>query len=176
MNETILSNSISVSLLPDSPLGPVWVAVTTAGLVALDILAGGEEFLESLKKRGYKEFSRDSEMSLRAALQVGEYLEGKRRSFDLPIDWQVLKPFQRQVLQATYAIPYGHTATYAELAGSVGKPGAARAVGRAQATNPIPLVIPCHRVVGTDGKLHGYGAAQGLVTKAWLLKMEAGSA
>ncbi len=88
------------------------------------------------------------------------------------IDWSVLTPFQQKVLQATLAIPYGQTRTYAEIAQQVGKPRAARAVGRAEATNPMPVVIPCHRVIGSDGKLHGYGAGEGLPTKAWLLELE----
>jgi methylated-DNA-[protein]-cysteine S-methyltransferase len=175
MDKTSTSQSVSISLLPASILGPVWVAATTEGLVALEIKASRQEFLAYLHKRGYKEVSQDSQMAIEAARQVSEYLEGKRQSFDLPIDWQGLRPFQRQVLQATYAIPYGQTATYAEIAAKVGKPRAARAVGRAQATNPMPLVIPCHRVLGSDGKLHGYGAANGLATKAWLLSMEAAS-
>jgi O-6-methylguanine DNA methyltransferase len=72
------------------------------------------------------------------------------------------------------AIPYGQTRTYREIAAQIGTPNAPRAVGRANATNPMPLVIPCHRVIGTDGKLHGYGGAGGLKTKRWLLTMEGG--
>lgn len=174
MNKNVSPPGISISLLPTSVLGPVWVAVTPTGLAALDIQVGREHFIKDLKKRGFMDISEDSEMSVEAASQVADYLEGKRRSFDFPIDWDVLRPFQRQVLQSTYAIPYGQTATYAEIAVRVGKPRAARAVGRAEATNPMPLVIPCHRVLGSDGKLHGYGAANGLETKAWLLRMEAG--
>jgi methylated-DNA-[protein]-cysteine S-methyltransferase len=166
---------ISITLLPASPLGPVWLAVTDQGLAALDIQVEREKFVQDLNKRGFKEFSQDTEKVREIARQLSEYLEGKRRSFDFPIDWEILKPFQRQVLQATYAIPYGVTATYGEIAARVGKPRAARAVGRAEATNPMPLVIPCHRVLGSDGKLHGYGAAGGLETKAWLLQLEAGA-
>ena len=70
------------------------------------------------------------------------------------------------------AIPYGETRTYGEIAAQIGTPNAPRAVGRANAANPMPLVIPCHRVIGTDGKLHGYGGAGGLKTKQWLLSME----
>jgi methylated-DNA-[protein]-cysteine S-methyltransferase len=171
----MMPHPISISLLPDSPLGPVWLAVTNQGLAALDIQVERDEFVQDLKKRGFKEFSQDTERAREVARQLSQYLEGQRRSFDFPIHWEVLKPFQRQVLQATYAIPYGVTATYGEIAARVGKPRAARAVGRAEATNPMPLVIPCHRVLGSDGKLHGYGAAGGLATKAWLLQLEAGA-
>ena len=75
-------------------------------------------------------------------------------------------------MQAVFSIPYGETRTYAEIAHQIGHAHAYRAVGRANATNPMPLVIPCHRVIGTDGKLHGYGGGDGLLTKEWLLKME----
>jgi len=84
----------------------------------------------------------------------------------------VLRQFQQLVLHATFEIPYGETRTYKEIAGHIGRPRAARAVGRAEATNPMPLILPCHRVIGMDGKLHGYGMAEGLKTKAWLLKLE----
>jgi O-6-methylguanine DNA methyltransferase len=77
-------------------------------------------------------------------------------------------------LRATYEIPYGETRTYKQIAEVIGAPGAARAVGRAEATNPMPVVLPCHRVLGSDGKLHGYGAGAGLETKTWLLKLETG--
>jgi methylated-DNA-[protein]-cysteine S-methyltransferase len=175
MDKNRTHHPISISLLPVSPLGPVWLALTNQGLAALDIQVEREKFVQDLEKRGFKEFSQDTGKACEVARQLSEYLEGKRRSFDFPIDWDVLKPFQRQVLQATFAIPYGVTATYGEIAARIGKPRAARAVGRAEATNPMPLVIPCHRVLGSDGKLHGYGAAGGLETKAWLLQLEAGA-
>jgi methylated-DNA-[protein]-cysteine S-methyltransferase len=105
--------------------------------------------------------------------QIKEYLTGTRREFELTIDWSVLpSDFQRDALRAVFSIPSGKTRTYADIATQIGHPQAFRAVGRANATNPMPLVIPCHRVIGTDGKLHGYGGKGGLKTKAWLLKME----
>ena len=104
--------------------------------------------------------------------QLDEYLRGKRKSFTIQIDWSLLRPFQREVLQIVYTIPYGETRTYGEIAHQMGRVRAARAVGRANATNPMPLVIPCHRVIGLDGKLRGYGGGDGLKTKEWLLKME----
>jgi len=104
--------------------------------------------------------------------QIQEYLSGERTTFDLEIDWRLITPFQRQVLELQLAIPYGETRTYGQLAAQLGKPRAARAVGRAGATNPIPLIIPCHRVIGSDGSLRGYGAPGGIQTKAWLLALE----
>ncbi len=106
------------------------------------------------------------------ANELAEYISGKRRDFTFAIDWFTLKPFQLKALKAVYAIPYGETRTYAEIALQIGHPNACRAVGRANATNPMPLVIPCHRVIGKDGKLHGYGGGDGLPTKERLLRME----
>jgi len=81
----------------------------------------------------------------------------------LKIDWSILSSdFQRDALRAVFSIPYGETRTYADIAALIGHPQAFRAMGRANATNPMPLVIPCHRVIGTDGKLHGYGGKGGL--------------
>ena len=114
----------------------------------------------------------DPQRVTRALLELNEYLRGRRTAFTFPIDWSLLRPFQREVLQLVYAIPYGETRTYGDIAREMGRPRAARAVGRANATNPMPLVIPCHRVIGADGKLHGYGGGDGLKTKEWLLRLE----
>jgi methylated-DNA-[protein]-cysteine S-methyltransferase len=104
--------------------------------------------------------------------QIREYLAGERREFELDIDLSAMTAFQEAALRLTLAIPYGRVSTYSEIARQMGKPLAARAVGRAEATSPMPLVIPCHRVLGTDGGLHGYGAPGGVKTKAWLLELE----
>lgn len=108
----------------------------------------------------------------KAQQQVEEYLSGIRKRFDLPIDWCVMTPFMKTVLKIVYSIPFGKIMTYGEIAKMVSKPGAARAVGMANARNPIPLIIPCHRVVGSDKRLHGFSAPGGLQTKAWLLTLE----
>jgi methylated-DNA-[protein]-cysteine S-methyltransferase len=105
----------------------------------------------------------------RAARELDEYLAGTRRSFDLPLAPHGT-PFQRAVWEALTAIPYGATATYAQLATAVGRPAAVRAVGQANGRNPIAVVVPCHRVVGADGSLTGY--AGGTERKAALLDLE----
>ena len=102
--------------------------------------------------------------------ELKEYAEGRRRAFELPLDWSSIKPFQRAVLKATSTIPFGETRSYGWVAHKIGKPRAFRAVGHALATNPIPIILPCHRVIGSDGGLHGYGG--GLPMKAMLLKLE----
>lgn len=158
--------------LPETPLGGLWVALSRRGLAAIGWAQTLEQFAAYLSKRWRQPASLDAAATGSVLEQLDGYLRGARRSFELAIDWSLLRPFQRSVLQLTSAIPYGQTRTYGELARELGNPLAARAVGRAQATNPMPLVIPCHRVIGADGKLHGYGGGQGLATKEWLLQME----
>jgi methylated-DNA-[protein]-cysteine S-methyltransferase len=148
------------------------LAVSGDGLAAVEGGKSRPEFEAWLARRFKRPVEYAPRFTAEAAAELGEYLEGGRRFFGILIDWTLLRPFQRLVLQATYAIPYGETRTYKEIAEQVGHPHAARAVGRAEATNPMPLVIPCHRVIGSDGKLHGYGLAEGLKTKEWLLKLE----
>jgi methylated-DNA-[protein]-cysteine S-methyltransferase len=161
-----------IDKLESSPLGPVWVALSERGLVAVEYDMDLEEFAARLQRRGFDRLLSDPQVTHPAVRQLGEYLQGQRKDFDLPIDWSVMRPFQEQVLRETFAIPYGQVTTYGELARKLGKPRAARAVGRAEATNPMPLVIPCHRVIGSDGALHGYGGPGGIPTKEWLLRLE----
>ena len=112
---------------------------------------------------------RDDAALAEVARQLAEYQAGERQSFDLPLAPQGT-PFQQQVWAALREVPYGHTVSYGELARALGNPDGARAVGRANATNPIALIVPCHRVLGTDGSLTGY--AGGLPLKAALLRFE----
>lgn len=104
--------------------------------------------------------------------QVVNYFEGKPAKFAVDVDLSEVPTFQRMVLEACGRIPYGKTASYADLARAVGKPGAARAVGGAMAHNPLPLVIPCHRVVRSDGSLGGFSSAKGIKEKKRLLHLE----
>jgi len=167
-----LKSPLYIGELEDTPLGNLWLAASDLGLVSVDWSELLIEFEGYLARR----FKRPVELSRGklkdAALELREYLGGKRRAFSLRIDWSVMRPFQQEALKLTFAIPYGETRTYGEIARQIGRPRAARAVGRAEATIPMPLVIPCHRVIGADGKLHGYGGGEGLKTKEWLLKME----
>ena len=158
--------------LKNTPLGDLWIAVSENGLVALEWDEDKSAFDAYLTKRLKRPALPDSKRTALTLRQLDEYLRGARTAFTFPIDWDLLRPFQREVLQLVYAIPYGETRTYGEIAHEMGRVRAARAVGRANATNPMPLVIPCHRVIGADGKLHGYGGGEGLKTKEWLLKME----
>lgn len=166
------NSPLYTGLLRDSPLGDLWIAVSKHGLAAIEWSQDEADFGAYLTRRFKRPSQPDFARAASALQQVDEYLRGKRKAFDLPIGWSLLRPFQRQVLQIVFAIPYGQTRTYGDIAHEIGNPKAARAVGRANATNPMPLVIPCHRVIGSDGKLTGYGGGEGLPTKEWLLQME----
>jgi methylated-DNA-[protein]-cysteine S-methyltransferase len=163
---------IYIASTNSTPLGEIWVAVSENGLVAVEFPVDQVSFRANLNRRHAASIETDPSCTTQVIIQLEEYASGLRREFNLPIDWSAMGDFQRSALQATCAIPFGQTRTYQQVAIQVGSPRAARAVGRAEATNPMPLVIPCHRVVGADGKLHGYGAGQGLSTKTWLLNLE----
>lgn len=150
-------------------LGPLWAAVSEQGLVAVRMRASESDMREQLAAY---DVVLDQEKVRPVVSQLVEYLDGQRRQFETAIDWSVLSGFQVDALRLVAAIPYGQTRTYQQIADDLGKPGAARAVGRANATNPMPLIIPCHRVLAADGGLQGYGGAGGVETKAWLLQME----
>ena len=167
-------NHIVIAKIQPTPLGMIWLGVTSNGLASISFFNTQSEFEDELTDHGYEQITTDNGYAQKFVNQIQQYLHAERQQFDLPIDWRIMTPFQQQVLQATQAIPYGETRSYAQIAAQIGKPRAARAVGRAQATNPIPLVIPCHRVIGSDGKLHGYGGRGGIRTKAWLLALESG--
>lgn len=164
--------TIYIGRLPDSPIGPLWVAVSGTGLVAVDWDMSQDDFTRYIQHRFKTNVVYDDSRTAEPLQQLSEYLQGRLSQFSLPLDLTSLTQFQQEALRLTIEVPYGETATYKEIALQLGKPLAARAVGRAEATNPLPLVIPCHRVVGTDGSLHGYGGPGGIKMKAWLLDLE----
>lgn len=151
--------------LNDTPVGDLRLAVSERGLVAVEWANTQLDFDSYLRP-----FETDAIAPY--AEQLCEYFDGNRREFTFPIHWGIFRPFQREALQAVFKVPYGETRTYSDIALEIHRPRAYRAVGRANATNPMPIVIPCHRLIGTDGKLHGYGGGEGLKTKEWLLKLE----
>jgi O-6-methylguanine DNA methyltransferase len=155
-----------------SRLAPLWASVTDRGLWSASYGIDEEEFRAQILDRGRAVPIYAPEKVAVALKQMQEFLAGKRQRFDLKVDWRGMTPFQIAVRKAVMAVPYGKTASYGEIAAEVGKPQAPRAVGGVQATNPISFVIPCHRIVGSDGSLHGYGGFGGLKTKAWLLELE----
>lgn len=107
-----------------------------------------------------------------AVQQLQAYLDGSLQRFLLPLAWSSVEGFQREVLQVVAGIPFGKLISYGEIAKLVGKPGASQAVGAAVGSNPWLIVVPCHRVIGSDRKLHGFSAPGGLETKTWFLRHE----
>lgn len=148
-----------------SPLGDLMVAATDRGLCRVSYYAEG--FDEQLGSVFGSRVLRSPLDAVRRELD--EYFAGRRRSFDLALDLRVA-PFHEAVLHELARVPYGHTATYGALAARVGRPQAARAVGTVMNRNPIPIVLPCHRIVGANGSLTGY--AGGLDRKRVLLQLE----
>jgi methylated-DNA-[protein]-cysteine S-methyltransferase len=157
----------------DSPIGELVVAGTPQGLVRLayeDFNGGLDVVLDSLATKLSPRILEAPARLDAVRRELDEYFEGKRQAFDVPIDWTLYSDFGRRVLQATAAIPFGHTATYGQMATEAGNAKASRAAGRALGANPIPIVVPCHRVIGTSGKLTGYTG--GMYRKEALLRLE----
>ncbi len=156
----------------DSPLGSVLLAATDAGLVRVGLPAEDEDAVlcELAERVSPRVLTGTRDSVTLARRQLDEYFEGYRHSFDVPLDWQLTRGFRRAVLRATALIPYGRTASYREVATDAGSPGAFRAAGTALATNPLPIVVPCHRVLRSGGGLGDYrGGSQ---AKAQLLNLE----
>jgi methylated-DNA-[protein]-cysteine S-methyltransferase len=160
---------ITFGTLTETPLGEISFYAGDNGLRRVAFTT-----LDVLKKTDDIEEIRPSLTGLETIgillTELNEYLFGIRKSFSVKIDLTSIGEFQRQVLNMTAEIPYGQVRTYGELAKELGKPGASRAVGSALGSNPMPIVIPCHRVIGADGGLRGY--TDGIQTKAFLLSLE----
>jgi methylated-DNA-[protein]-cysteine S-methyltransferase len=154
--------------LADTPIGTLLVAATDRGLcqISFDPDRGLDELSEAAGRRVLRVPRRIDA----ARRELDEYFEGRRTEFDLPLDVSRVPEFQRVVLEELVLVPYGQVTTYGALAARVGKPRAARAVGGAMHNNPIPIVLPCHRVIGASGSLTGYGG--GLDRKRALLELE----
>lgn len=147
-----------------SPVGPLLLAASDAGLRTIEFDASQHPV-----QRGDDWQPGDHPLLAATATQLREYFDGTRRAFDLPLAPEGTD-FQQRVWQTLATIPYGQTISYAELASRVGKPSASRAVGAANGRNPLPIVLPCHRVIGTNGSLTGFGG--GLPVKRFLLELE----
>jgi len=157
--------------LNESPLGPMIFTITRGGLthVQFGILTGLEP---SGHTQGGALPVPQSDLLAEIRQQLAAYFSGELQVFDIPVDWGMLSAFQQRALKAAQEIPYGQVKSYARLANDIGQPDATRAVGGAMARNPMPVIIPCHRVVAADGHLTGYSGSGGLATKAWLLRLE----
>jgi methylated-DNA-[protein]-cysteine S-methyltransferase len=157
----------------DTPVGRLVAASTGQGLVRLaydDFNGGVDAILDGLAARVSPRILEAPARLDPVRRELGEYFEGRRTAFDLAIDWSLVGGFGRRVLEATAAIPFGGTSTYARVAERAGNPRASRAAGNALGANPLPIVVPCHRVMRTGGGLGGYTG--GLHRKETLLRIE----
>ena len=158
----------------ETPLGPMVAGATDDGVCLLEFT--DRRMLEAQLKTVRRWFGGAAAIGTNAHLErlrseLAGYFEGNVQAFTVPLVFPGTA-FQRRVWERLLAVPYGETRSYQELADEIGDPRAVRAVGRANASNPMPLVLPCHRVLGSDGALRGYGAPGGIATKAWLLDLE----
>lgn len=148
----------------DTPIGELLLAGDDAGLSMIGFPKG------SMRREPEPDWIFNEKPLEKARAQISEYFDGTRREFDLPLQLSGTE-FQVSVLEALQEIPYGETVSYGEIARRIGRPRAVRAVGAANGRNPLPIVVPCHRVIGSTGDLTGFGG--GLDTKEALLRMEA---
>lgn len=160
-----------MKLLLHSPVGLLLADYEPDALRSLRFWRGGDHPPAGTRH----EPPRGDLLGQRIVAQLAEYFAGSRRNFDLPL-LPAATPFQDAMRAALVAIPYGEVRTYAQVAEAVGRPGASRAVGQANARNPFPIIVPCHRVVASGGRLGGYmgewGRGDGLLKKEWLLAHE----
>ncbi|HEX7255074.1 MAG TPA: methylated-DNA--[protein]-cysteine S-methyltransferase [Gaiellaceae bacterium] len=157
----------------DTPVGPLLLAVTERGLCRISFDPEPERETESLARTFGVRVLRSPRELDPVRRELDEYFDGHRRDFDLPLDLRGREGFSRVILERLARVPYGEVTTYKSLAVEAGNPRAARAVGTIMNRNPIPIVLPCHRVVGSNGSLVGYGG--GLDRKRLLLDLEAGT-
>lgn len=153
-----------------SPLGELLVAVTPRGLVRIAYPGEEAEVLEELASAVSPRVLRAPERTDRVRRELEAYFAGRLRRFDLPLDWSLVHGFAIEILHATARVPFGSVATYGEVAAEAGSPRAARAAGNALHVNPIPIVVPCHRIVPASGGLGGYGGGE--ERKRFLLELE----
>jgi methylated-DNA-[protein]-cysteine S-methyltransferase len=157
--------------ISDSPFGPLLIAATPRGLLKLSLPNHDpEQTLEELASQVSPRILEAPARLYAVRRQLDEYFEGKRTEFDVPLDWRLTSGFRAKVQHAIGRIPYGQTRSYMEIAASAGNARAVRAAGTACGSNPIPIVVPCHRVLRSGGGLGGYGG--GLPMKEALLQME----
>ncbi|MGI8610302.1 MAG: methylated-DNA--[protein]-cysteine S-methyltransferase [Candidatus Dormibacteria bacterium] len=154
----------------DSPVGRLGLAVTDRGLVRISYTDSNADALENLARDLSPRILRRPEATDGVRRQLDEYFNGRRQAFDVALDWSLIRGFGRRVLEATVAIPFGQVSTYQLVATEAGNPRASRATGNALGANPIPIIIPCHRVLRTGGGFGGYTG--GIYRKERLLEIE----
>jgi len=153
-----------------TPIGRVLVAATAAGLVRVSFRQSEASFAAELRRQLGIDVVRSPQRTAGIVHQLRSYFAGERQAFDVQVDLRQLTPFQRRVLAATARVPAGRVVSYGDIARRIGQPRGSRAVGQALGKNPIPIVLPCHRIIASGGKIGGYGG--GLAMKRKLLRLE----
>lgn len=160
-----MSSTVPFLIRVASPIGRLELTADAEHILSVSIEKGGQLPFDA-------EPERPSPLLERARDQLGEYFTGDRREFDLPVRYERGTPFQQSVWDRLAALRFGEVTTYGQLGQEIGKPGSGRAVGGAVGANPLPLLIGCHRVLATNGRITGYSAGDGVPTKVWLLAHE----
>ena len=155
----------------ESPVGQLFVAATDTGVCEIDFASSHNraEVMRRLEQRGFHPMPNQTAITT-VAKQLNEYFNGERNRFEVPLDFSGISPFTQAVLTATNKIPFGRLSTYRQIAESIGQPNATRAVGNALGRNPLPVIVPCHRIIRSDSTMGGYTG--GLQIKQQLLKLE----
>jgi methylated-DNA-[protein]-cysteine S-methyltransferase len=161
---------VAYDVVPDTPVGTLLIGVTDRGVCRISFDAEPEHHLEELARFYGPRVLRSSKPIEQMRRELDEYFEGRRQHFDIETDVRGVPAYYEKVLTELANVEYGHTTTYGALAALTGNPRAARAVGTVMNRNPIPIVLPCHRVIGASGSLTGYGG--GLDKKEHLLRLE----
>lgn len=167
-----LFSPIYYDRLDQTPLGPVWLAAGPRGLVAVEYNGSEESFRAYLAKISKGLPTRSPQKMSGAKKMLLAYLHGRSNRIEIDVDLSGITPFQRRVLEETRKVPRGQVSTYAEIARRIGQPKAVRAVGQALRRNPVPIVVPCHRVIASDGSLGGYSGQMRDRRKIELLRLE----
>lgn len=167
-----LTSPLQFSNLLDSPLGTLWAAASPHGLRFFIFGVDQHTFHREAAAILQPGETLEAGPPHPVLAQAAAYLSAEQTSFTVKIAWKAFTPFQAAVYRAVLSIPFGETRTYGQIAAEIGRPRAARAVGTANGANPLPIIIPCHRLVGSDGTLRGYGGVGSLKTKRWLLDLE----
>lgn len=167
INYSALFPQCQIARMEHPILGAIHLCASPEGLALVDILHEDDFFTWDSQKT-----TAATDILLETQSQLLQYFEGNRKKFDLPMDWRAASSFQRRVLEIASQIPFGEVLTYGEVARRMGMPSGSRAIGNALANNPLPIVIPCHRVIAADGDLRGYAARNSIRAKAWLLQHE----
>jgi methylated-DNA-[protein]-cysteine S-methyltransferase len=154
--EPLSASDVQYTSMP-TPLGMLWIANGPQGLISADFNVDEPAFVHQIERRGIGVPLYAPQALASIVRQFAEYLAGQRTTFDAAVDLSGLRPFQRAVLEAVRAVPYGEVRSYGEIAWAVGKPAAARAVGTALSINPVTIVVPCHRIIRSDGSPGEYG-------------------